>query len=377
MNTTTRYVLLVIFIIIGLHSILSFTHEDYGRATSISNIAGKIPWSAPPPVVEKPWVPPVSNHTGRANATLLMLARNSDTEGALRSVRELEDRFNHKYQYPWVFLNEEPFSDDFKTRISNVVSGQIIFEQIPRDHWYQPDSIDEEKAKAGREKMVQDNIIYGGVVSYRNMCRFNSGFFYRHPVLQQFRWYWRVDFRPDVHFHCDVNYDPFVYMEENDKTYSFTITMYEYHATIPTLWDTVKKFTSENPQYVESNNAMGYMSDDGGNSYNLCHFWSNFEIADMNFWRGEAYSKYFDYLDATGGFYYERWGDAPVHSIAAALFLRKDQIHFFNDIGYEHNPYTHCPRGDDVWAQNKCACDKGRNFDYDGYSCMRQWDRIQ
>ena len=33
--------------------------------------------------------------------------------------------------------------------------------------------------------------------------------------------------------------------------------------------------------------------------------WSNFEIADMNFWRGEAYSKFFDYLDATGGFYYE------------------------------------------------------------------------
>lgn len=25
----------------------------------------------------------------------------------------------------------------------------------------------------------------------------------------------------------------------------------------------------------------------------------------MDFWRGEAYSKYFDYLDATGGFYYE------------------------------------------------------------------------
>lgn len=33
--------------------------------------------------------------------------------------------------------------------------------------------------------------------------------------------------------------------------------------------------------------------------------WSNFEIADMNLWRGEAYTKYFDYLDASGGFYYE------------------------------------------------------------------------
>ena len=51
----------------------------------------------------------------RANATLLMLARNSDADGAVRSVRELEDRFNHKFNYPWVFLNEEPFSDDFKS----------------------------------------------------------------------------------------------------------------------------------------------------------------------------------------------------------------------------------------------------------------------
>ena len=47
--------------------------------------------------------------------------------------------------------------------------------------------------------------------------------------------------------------------------------MYEFRATIPTLWDTVKSFVKENPQYVAENNAMGYMSEDGGNSYNLCH----------------------------------------------------------------------------------------------------------
>lgn len=33
--------------------------------------------------------------------------------------------------------------------------------------------------------------------------------------------------------------------------------------------------------------------------------WSNFEIASLALWRGEAYSKYFDYLDQAGGFYYE------------------------------------------------------------------------
>jgi hypothetical protein len=29
------------------------------------------------------------------------------------------------------------------------------------------------------------------------------------------------------------------------------------------------------------------------------------EIADMEFWRGEAYTAYVDYLESTGGFFYE------------------------------------------------------------------------
>lgn len=28
-----------------------------------------------------------------------------------------------------------------------------------------------------------------------------------------------------------------------------------------------------------------------------------------------------------------------MHSIGAALFARKDQIHFFDDIGYRHEPF--------------------------------------
>lgn len=50
----------------------------------------------------------------RANATFLMLARNSEIEGAVRTIKELEDGFNRNYHYPWVFLNEKHFSDDFK-----------------------------------------------------------------------------------------------------------------------------------------------------------------------------------------------------------------------------------------------------------------------
>lgn len=89
--------------------------------------------------------------------------------------------------------------------------------------------------------------------------------------------------------------------------------------------------------------------------------WSNFEIADMDFWRGEAYTAYFDYLEKKGGFYYERWGDAPVHSIAAALFANKDQLHFFNDVGYRHDPFQRCPQGA-LHQQGKCYCDPSDSF---------------
>ncbi|PCH34914.1 glycosyltransferase family 15 protein [Wolfiporia cocos MD-104 SS10] len=317
------------------------------------------------------------NGTRRANATLLMLARNSELEKAMQSVRELEEKFNKQFGYPWLFLNNVPFSAEFKEKMSAIVSGPVTFAMIPPAHWYQPDWIDEEKASASRDDMVAQNIIYGGMPSvliYRNMCRFNSGFFYRHPLLQKYKWYWRVE--PDVHFHCVIDEDPFLFMEQNDKMYGFTITLLEFEKTIKTLWQTTKDFIEENPHFVAPNNSMGYLSEDGGNTYNLCHFWSNFEIANMDFWRGEAYSQYFDYLDSKGGFYYERWGDAPVHSIAASLFLRKDQIHFFDEIGYEHNPFTHCPHGPGLIKKKQCTCRGWRSFDYQGYSCMRKWERI-
>src|SRR6266436_630977 len=50
----------------------------------------------------------------RVEISANMPARNSDVDSAVNTVREVEDRFNLKYGYPWVFLNEEPFSDDFK-----------------------------------------------------------------------------------------------------------------------------------------------------------------------------------------------------------------------------------------------------------------------
>ena len=56
----------------------------------------------------------------KANATIVMLARNSDVNGVVQSVRDLEDRFNRWHGYPWTFLNDEVFSEDFKRWVLTV-----------------------------------------------------------------------------------------------------------------------------------------------------------------------------------------------------------------------------------------------------------------
>ena len=306
----------------------------------------------------------------RMNATFVTLARNSDVWEISRSIRQVEDRFNRNYHYDWVFLNDKEFDDTFKRITTALTSGRARYGKIGSHHWGYPEWIDQDKAKAVREDMKQRGIIYGDSESYRHMCRYESGLFFQHPLMLEYEWYWRVE--PSVELYCDVAYDPFAYMAEHKKKYSFTISLYEYAETIPTLWDTAKQFMKKHPEHIAPDNSMEFLSNDGGKTYNNCHFWSNFEIGNLNWLRGKAYTDYFNHLDKSGGFFYERWGDAPVHSIAAGLFLNKSEIHFFNDIAYYHVPFTHCPTGEQLRVDLKCHCDPGENFDWNGYSCKHR-----
>jgi hypothetical protein len=162
----------------------------------------------------------------RANATLVVLARNTDIDGVVWSVEQLEAKFNRKFNYPWVFLNDEPFSYQFKRytvsllcsavgllcifrRVEVLTNANVSFGLIPRETWVQPPWIDEERARKGRNTLTREGVIHGGklidqivfnilpltsqtvfraylrtthsglasflTISYRNMCRFNSG----------------------------------------------------------------------------------------------------------------------------------------------------------------------------------------------------------
>ncbi|XBW36518.1 hypothetical protein QEN19_002095 [Hanseniaspora menglaensis] len=305
--------------------------------------------------------------TAPLKACFMSLVRNTDLYSILPTIRKIEDRFNRNYGYSYVFFNDQEFSDEFKKKVSNIINpkSEVHFIHLPQHMWSYPDFIDQDQAARTRELMKE--IIYGSSESYRHMCRFNSKWFYQHPVMDEFDYYWRIE--PDTGIFCDLDYDVFEYMNENKMVYGFSISLHEYESTIPNLWPATKNFIQQRPHFLNNNNLIKFISDNNGDLFNQCHFWSNFEIVNLNFYRSQQYQLYVEYLDKTGIFFYERAGDAPVHSIAASLFLPQSSIKYFDSIAYHHPPYTHCPIDDSVYLKNRCDCDQNSDFTFQGYSC--------
>ncbi|KAH9909018.1 glycolipid 2-alpha-mannosyltransferase [Xylariomycetidae sp. FL2044] len=295
----------------------------------------------------------------RENAIFVMLARNNEREKAKRSVQSIEDHFNKWFEYPIMFLNDEPWDPQFITELNATARGRGMFEVIPQKQWTFPDFVDAEAAKQTIKEQGKTSVPHTGEEGYHHMCRFYSGQFYQLEALKPYKWYWRLE--PDVDFTCAITYDPFVQMAKHKKVYGFTIALWEVGASCPGLFRAMSDW--KELMGIPDNNLWKAMvtaswmpfpfrrllnwlphTDAHGDMWSLCHYWSNFEIADMDFFRGREYQELFKYLDSKKGFYFERWGDAAVHSLAVAMMVDPRKVHHFEDFGYRHDKLFQCPR---------------------------------
>lgn len=348
----------------------------------------------------------------RANAAFVVLAMNSEIDQVVKSMNSMERHFNQWFNYPWVFLNDEPFDESFKQTVKQYTQSEVEFGTISPEDW-NFGNVDPEEFKQYIESQGDRRIYYGNKAGYHKMCRYFSGAFYKHELVKKRDWYWRVE--PNVEFFCDITYDPFIEMEKHGKKYGFAIVIHELYRTVPSLFRETKAFTKEhnikptklwrmlvkNFKYSSGTNEDDYdmikerehifnrieedltiekflsikdktdlsaidpsligklaarardpplLHEDRFDyeEYNLCHFWSNFEIAQTSLFTSELYQKYYDRLERSGGFYKERWGDAPIHSLAIAMMLDIKEIHYFRDIGYKHSTLGHCPANSKV-----------------------------
>ena len=111
----------------------------------------------------------------KANAAFVVLARNKELDGVIQSLKSIERHFNRWYHYPYVFLNDGDFDEDFMATVKNYTSAPVEFGKIDNAMWGYPDWVDPEVAKEGVRKQGDAAIMYGGMESYHHMCRFYSG----------------------------------------------------------------------------------------------------------------------------------------------------------------------------------------------------------
>ncbi|KAJ2615728.1 hypothetical protein H4S08_001086 [Coemansia sp. RSA 1365] len=305
----------------------------------------------------------------RVNGAIVVLVRNSELDGLRKSMRMFEDRFNRRFKYPYILLNDQNFTQEFRDGVASITNNEVRYGMLDDSLWGYSPSVTPEETDVMLERNKHE-YLYGGNLSYRFMCRFQSGLFYHHPLVRDLDWYWRLE--PDVEYYCDIDYDPFVFMRDNGIKYGFTIAPRENKKTVKSLWYHTREWIKKNTDLLPEKSLVNWVMGTDGN-YNMCHFWSNFEIVDLSLYRSEAYESYFNHLDNARGFFYERWGDAPVHSIAASLLLSKSEIHWFEDIGYKHPGNMHCPRDEAMHA--KCICDVKKSYTYRS-ACQTRFARV-
>lgn len=282
----------------------------------------------------------------RVKGALVLLCRNKDLPIVKRLVKSFERTFNHVYKYPYLVFNDSSFDSNFKDTLSSLTDASIEYFEIDKSLWSIPPHIDVDLAKANWTNEPGDR-----GASYRHMCRFYSGLLPMHPSLDKYDYYWRLD--ADAVYYCDIPYDPFWLMKKWNKKYAFTMVLGEQFSTIRTLWQTTVKFMESHSDLLHPNSFIKSFVNPKSNYYNLCQFWNNFEIVSVGWLRSPEYQSYFRFLDQAGGFYYERWGDAPIRTLAAGMLLEPRDVHYFRDIGYFHYPHIAYP-AEERFPSRKC-----------------------
>ncbi|KAL7314967.1 hypothetical protein PS15m_006480 [Mucor circinelloides] len=314
----------------------------------------------------------VTNSTTKVKAAFVALVQEQDVYKLRNTMIELERTFNEREGYPWVIISDKVFSKKFREWITNASKAPVYFGQAPAVEWQEPYWVDIKRAEKNMKQMVKDlNIDHGESMSWRRMTRYNMGFIAHHPLLRDLEYYWKV--QPGSRYTCDILTDPFKTMKAKGQKLSFALTMVENHENLNEYFDVLDNFIINNKNILQPTSKSifkGLLQEESRNKpldannplgehsghFTNCMIYNNFAIFSLQFLRSKEYTRYFDDLDASGGFLYHKWGDALPQTIAASLLLKRSEIAIADVPGYTFKVGSVCPQDINEYAKLKCTC---------------------
>jgi len=169
----------------------------------------------------------------------------------------------------------------------------------------------------------------GFSIGYRHMCRFHAKGVYRNPILTDVDYALRLDH--DSEFLSPIRYDIFEHMRRNDFVYGYVLISTANIGYLKGLREAVSSYV-QNVSIVPQPNYRDWK---WPNIY-----YNNFEISSLKLWKSKHYEDFIEYVDRLGGIYYNRWGDAPIKTLAVFLFVPPKRVHRFTDVMYRHKQLT-------------------------------------
>ncbi|KAF5025776.1 hypothetical protein F66182_2109 [Fusarium sp. NRRL 66182] len=218
-------------------------------------------------------------------AALVSLVNEGDLPATLFSIEQVEDKFNNRYLYDWIFFSVQELGNEFKELTSNATNATCIFEVIPHENWSVPGLVDQPQVPTSQETNSDyDSETLRPIASLPQINRWNSAPFAKERRLQDYEWFWRV--------------------EPGDEAAHHHGTQDEYEST---SW--------------LNEGFASWLSDIYGSS-----LYPTFEIGSLAFFRSPHHVAFFDHLDSAGDFQYRRVDDVPVHSLSASMFLPSQSV---------------------------------------------------
>lgn len=266
------------------------------------------------------------------NGVIIYMSCTRDVPLLLRSLVLLFMHFRQASDYPIVVFHDDITPEaiaDLRAKLRDALGREtpnVAFEYLefafPAGFVFDPAKVNP-KAPLSEFRL-----------GYRHMCRFHSGEIYKDPRLAKYDWYWRLD--SDSYILGPIQTDPFEHMARNGLEYAYLSDVdYEAPRVAEGLWETTQRFRQTCG--FDSSNIDRHLRF-GKWPYTL--FYTNFEIGKFSFFRGPQYMAYYDALDATGMFYYNRWGDAPVHWLGVRMFMPDAKVWRVKTIAYQHNNWV-------------------------------------
>ncbi|GKT57951.1 glycolipid 2-alpha-mannosyltransferase [Colletotrichum tofieldiae] len=332
-------------------------------------------------------------------AAFVALVAEDQLDQMVASVAQLEQRFNSKYRYDWVFFSFEELSEDFKDATSNTTTGTVTYNLIPQQHWPISRSSDPVHFETGLVRAAH------------HKRRWFAGLFAREKRLQAYDWFWMVE--PGTQFMCDINVDVFRKMRARGIAYGVNEISFQPDDSSKLLWQNTKSFMAKHSDLVRPTADITWILSDGSNlskpdissDYHVddkdemqvgqdsdlhirarsasepetetdihlvvshgadnqqcdrnsaahayatqlastcdqCSPDTPIEIGNLNYFRGPQHTSYFEYLDNADDFYYGDTRDVNVHSLSASMFLPRDKFWLLGEMIREiHGPHS-CP----------------------------------